>query len=49
MKTYKVVLSPKSGTSGGTINVTVQANDKAKAQNIAEAQYGSKYKISVQG
>ena len=49
MKTYKVVLNPKPGTNGGTQTVTVEAADKAKAQHLAEAQYGSKYRVSVQG
>ncbi len=48
-KTYKVVLHPKPGTTGGTRTTTVQASDKAKAQSLAEAQYGSMYKVSVQG
>lgn len=49
MKTYKVVLHPKPGTSGGTQFVEIQAKDKAQAQRLAEAQYGSMYKPSVQG
>lgn len=48
-KSYTVVLHPKSGTTGGTVTTTVSASDKAKAQKLAEAQYGSKYKVSVQG
>jgi hypothetical protein len=48
-KTYKVVLHPKNGTTGGTRMTTVQASDKARAQSLAEAQYGSRYKVSVQG
>jgi hypothetical protein len=48
-KQYKVVLNPKSGTIGGTISTSISASDKAKAQKLAEAQYGSKYRVSVQG
>jgi hypothetical protein len=48
-KQYKVVLNPKPGTTGGTISTSISASDKAKAQKLAEAQYGSKYRVSVQG
>jgi hypothetical protein len=49
MKTYKVVLHPKPGTNGGTQTVTIDAKDKPQAERLAEAQWGSKYKVSVQG
>ena len=49
MKTYQVVLSPKPGTTGGTQLTTINAKDKPQATRLAEAQWGSKYKVSVQG
>jgi hypothetical protein len=48
-KQYKVVLHPKAGISGGTRTTSIQASDKARAVSLAEAQYGSAYKVSVQG
>ena len=49
MKTFKVVLHPKPGTSGGTQLITIDAKDKSQVTRLAEAQYGSMYKVSVQG
>ena len=49
IKTYQVVLSPKPGTTGGTQLTTINAKDKPQATRLAEAQWGSKYKVSVQG
>ena len=48
-KTYKVVLNPKPGTTGGTKFTSVVAKDKANAVSLATAQYGSMYNVSVQG
>jgi hypothetical protein len=48
-KTYKVVLHPLPGTTGGTLMESVTAKDRANAEKIAKAMYGSRYKVSVQG
>ena len=48
MKKFKVILSPKPGTTGGTQLITIDAKDKSQAERLAEAQYGSRYKINVQ-
>lgn len=39
MHTYKIRLSPKSGSASGNLTTEVRANSETEARHLAEAQY----------
>ena len=43
MTKYEVFLIPKPGVMGGSIKVVIEAQSSFQAEEIAEAQYGTKY------
>ena len=42
---YKIYLSAKPGTIGGNISVIIESSNSIIARQMAEAQYGSKYRV----
>jgi hypothetical protein len=45
MTKYEFFLGSKPGTQGGNTKVIIEADNVFKARDMAEAQYGSKYRI----
>ena len=43
MTKYEIFLVPKPGVMGGSIKVVIEAQNAFQAEEIAEAQYGTKY------
>lgn len=45
MAKYEIHLAPKPGTIGGNVKTIVEANNPFQAIAMAQAQYGSGYKV----
>ena len=45
MAKFEVHLAPKPGTIGGNVQTIVEANDPFQAKQLAQAQYGSGYRV----
>lgn len=45
MAKYEIHLAPKPGTKGSNVRTVIEANDPFTARSMAEAQYGSGYRV----